>query len=81
MKISELENCPKWLANATTRDADVTIDRCGEIIWHSGEWIGGLWCDGVWCDGKWLGGEWLGGKWHGGRWWPKNNPMTNNSIE
>ena len=68
MKISELKNCPKWLADADTRDADVTRGSKGGIIWHSGEWLGGEWHSGKWLGGKWHGGEWHSGVWHGGVW-------------
>ena len=50
MKKTELDNCPKWLLEASTEDEDVTID--GSIVnWHGGTWNGGVWNGGVWNRG------------------------------
>jgi hypothetical protein len=77
MKIEELENCPKWLKEANTENADVTIvDKL--VHWHSGTWNNGVWEGGVWHNGTWndgfwrtgtfLAGEWLDGYWYSGYW-------------
>ena len=50
MKKTELDNCPKWLLEASTEDEDVTID--GSIVnWHDGIWHDGAWRCGVWNRG------------------------------
>ena len=52
MKKTELDNCPKWLLEASTEDEDVTID--GSIVnWHGGTWNGGAWHGGAWYGGVW----------------------------
>ena len=50
MKIAELPNCPRWLADAKTTNADVHYDRFGRVIWDDGEFRGGAF----------RGGEFLG---------------------
>ena len=64
MKISELPDCPDWLASAETQNADVVWQN-GTIEWHGGFWLGGVWRDGEWHGGFWLGGVWRGGEWRG----------------
>ena len=39
MKISELPDCPDWLASAETQNADVVWQN-GTIVWFGGEWRG-----------------------------------------
>ena len=56
MKITELKNCPQWLLDAKTENADVEVEIGGKIIWHSG----------IWWGGDWRGGDWQGGVWWGG---------------
>ena len=69
MKIEELENCPQWLKNANTTNADVVWDSTKSYIeWRGGEWRGGVWRGGVWRGGAWMRGEWRGGVWRGGVW-------------
>ena len=64
MKISELPDCPDWLASAETQNADV-VRQNGTIVWFGGEWLGGEWRDGFWLGGVWRGGVWFGGEWLG----------------
>ena len=69
---------PKWLKDASTLNAVVTIDSWGYVRWydgewydgewHRGEWYGGEWYDGEWHGGEWRGGQRYGGEWHGGEW-------------
>ena len=40
MKISELVECPQWLLDAETSNADVEIKN-GWVIWNSGNFLGG----------------------------------------
>ncbi len=47
MKISELENCPDWLREADTENADIMIID-GKVHWNNGIWYDGIWCDGTW---------------------------------
>ncbi len=65
MKISELENCPDWLKEADTEDADVDIFD-GVVHWYKGVWWGGTWEGGVWKGGVWEGGTWENGNWERG---------------
>jgi len=37
MKKTELKNCPQWLLDADTLNEDVSFDKYGTLIWHSGE--------------------------------------------
>lgn len=67
MKITDLNNAPKWLLDANTTNADVEITD-GVVIWHDGVWYGGVWRGGVWRGGDWRGGVWQGGDWRGGIW-------------
>ena len=41
MKISELPNCPQWLKDADTVDADVEWSLYGTLLWNRGEFRGG----------------------------------------
>ena len=82
MKISELENCPDWLKNANTEDANVEIIdgvvhwyrgswKAGTWergTWHNGTWVNGIWEDGLWKDGLWRNGYWIDGTWRNGDW-------------
>jgi hypothetical protein len=68
VKIAELPDCPSWLAEARTENADVDLQE-GAIDWYGGDWYGGQWCGGQWCDGVWHGGDWCGGQWCGGQWY------------
>lgn len=68
MRIDELENAPKWLRDARTRNADVEIKN-SVVIWHDGLWLDGVWHGGVWYDGEWRGGVWFGGEWRCGEWY------------
>ena len=67
MKISELTNCPKWLKEARTENADVEIID-GVVHWRSGTWNSGVWYNGIWENGDWYDGHWLDGTWHNGTW-------------
>ena len=67
MKIEELENCPKWLKEARTENADVEIID-GAVHWFSGTWNNGTWEGGTWENGTWLGGTWKSGGWWNGTW-------------
>ena len=60
-------DAPKWLKDADTTDADVSMVN-GHVEWNDGEWNGGMWNDGVWNGGWWRGGMWNGGEWNGGVW-------------
>ena len=71
MKISELKNCPHWLKEAITKDADVTIVD-GIVHWHSGTWNSGVWYGGIWENGDWYDGHWLDGIWENGGWFNGN---------
>lgn len=74
---------PEWFQKAKTKNAEVTLNDFGNIVWYNGEWkngiwdggrwkdgqwIDGTWKDGLWFDGQWGGGEWLGGTWIRGIW-------------
>ena len=67
MKIEELTDCPDWLKEAVTENADVTI-VAGVVHWHSGIWHDGTWENGVWETGLWKGGTWKHGLWKSGTW-------------
>ncbi len=67
MKIEELTNCPDWLKEAVTENADVEIID-GLVHWHSGTWNNGTWNDGTWKNGVWKGGIWKRGFWERGLW-------------
>ena len=67
MKISELENCPDWLREADTENANVEIID-GAVQWCSGTWNNGTWEGGTWENGTWLGGTWKSGGWWNGTW-------------
>ena len=67
MKISELENCPDWLREADTENANVEIID-GAVHWFSGTWNNGTWEGGTWENGTWLGGTWKSGGWWNGTW-------------
>ena len=67
MKIEELTNCPDWLKEAVTENADVEIIN-GEVHWHSGTWISGKWHNGAWYNGVWWNGTWENGTWNWGTW-------------
>ncbi len=67
MKIEELANCPHWLKEAVTENADVDIIE-GVVHWHSGTWHSGVWENGVWETGLWKGGTWKHGLWKSGTW-------------
>lgn len=67
MKIEELANCPDWLKEAVTENADVDIIE-GVVHWHSGTWHSGVWENGVWETGLWKGGTWKHGLWKSGTW-------------
>lgn len=57
MKIAELPNCPAWLSQADTKDADVAYDILGRMIWLSGAFLGGEFWGGEFRGGEFLGGE------------------------
>ena len=64
MKISELPNCPKWLSDADTVDADVEWSPYETIWWNRGEF---------------RGGAFLGGSFRGGSFWGDKltrNPLS-----
>ncbi len=67
MKIEDLKDCPQWIKDAQTFEADVNLVN-GVIIWRGGDWHGGVWHGGVWHGGDWHGGVWRGGDWYGGVW-------------
>ena len=69
MKISDLINCPTWLASADTKNADIEI--INDVVF----WNGGTWYEGLWLTGEWRGGEWRGGVWHGGIWGGTENRL------
>jgi hypothetical protein len=49
MNISDLQNCPQWLADASTSNADVEwVD--GQVAWRGGTWRDGTWYGGTWRD-------------------------------
>jgi len=58
---------PRWLRDAKTENANVTITDEGAVIWHDGIWRGGVWYDGIWLSGEMHDGEWRGGVWYGGK--------------
>ena len=66
MKISDLPNCPTWLQEATTQNADVSVDAYGEVTWHGGSFLDGEFLGGYFQGGKFLGGSFLGGNFRGG---------------
>ena len=84
MRIEELEGAPNWLRYAHTENADVILNRLGQVVWLRRLWLGGSvvaaamwhggggaaasWRGGVWHGGVWRGGEWYGGVWCGGEW-------------
>lgn len=75
MKIADLTNCPQWLKDADTLDADVAFCSCGcemiiwrDGVWNDGDWHGGVWNGGDWRGGDWRDGIWNDGDWHGGIW-------------
>ena len=61
MNIADLPNCPAWLQEATTHNADVSLDTQGDVTWHGGEFLGG-----EFQGGEFLGGSFLGGYFRGG---------------
>ncbi len=65
MRISELKNCPEWLRDAITVDADVDIVN-GYVIWRGGDFLGGNFRGGNFLGGDFLGGDFLGGNFLGG---------------
>ena len=67
MKIAELPNCPAWLSQADTKDADVAYDILGRMIWLSGAFLGGAFLGGEFWGGEFRGGEFLGGEVRGHR--------------
>ena len=67
MKISELTNCPAWLRDAHTKDADVEVSISGGVTWNSGDFWGG-----DFRGGNFLGGDFRGGNFRGGDFWGGN---------
>jgi hypothetical protein len=66
MKIAELPNCPAWLSQADTKDADVAYDILGRMIWLSGAFLGGEFLRGEFWGGEFRGGAFRGGAFLGG---------------
>jgi hypothetical protein len=46
MRIEELEGAPNWLRYAHTENADVILNRLGQVVWRGGMWHGGVWYGG-----------------------------------
>jgi len=65
MKISELVECPQWLLDAETSNADVEIKN-GWVIWNSGDFRGGDFLGGNFLGGNFRGGDFWGGDFRGG---------------
>lgn len=78
-----LEKLPKWIQEAETEDAKITlhietkitvdsIRRAMAGIKDEGKviWEGGRWEDGKWKSGMWKRGTWKDGIWKGG-WWDR----------
>ena len=66
MKISELPNCPQWLLDAYTKDADVEWSAQRTLLWNSGAFLGGAFWGGEFWGDAFLGGEFRGGEFRGG---------------
>ena len=66
MKISELTNCPSWLSEAITTNADVDVSATGWVTWKGGDFCGGDFRGGDFCGGDFWGGNFLGGNFRGG---------------
>jgi hypothetical protein len=68
MKISELPECPAWLKNATTTDADVEWSHGpgSLIIWRGGTFAGGTFAGGLFAGGTFAGGRFASGTFDGG---------------
>ena len=66
MKIEDIPNAPSWLVGATTHNADVTIDDCGRVSWHGGEFMYGEFSGGKFLGGEFSGGTFLDGEFSGG---------------
>jgi len=73
-----------WLAEANFEDAVISINKKGQLLWHSGTWLNGVWKYGVWLDGHfsdngeeedsvwkdgiWKDGYFAGKVWENGTW-------------
>ena len=55
MKIEELPNCPAWLSQAKTENADVAWGLNCTVRWNSGQFLGG----------EFRGGQFRGGEFRG----------------
>lgn len=70
----ELIRSFKWLYLAEFEDAEIEINRKGNLIiwkngvWKDGEWLIGTWLNGTWLDGVWKSGNWKNGTWKDGVW-------------
>ena len=69
MNIADLPNCPAWLQEATTHNADVSLDAHGEVTWHGGDFLDGEFLGGYFLGGSFLGGSFLGGLFQSGEFW------------
>ena len=69
MKIEELPNCPAWLSQAKTENADVAWGLNCTVRWNSGQFLGGYFRGGEFLGGyfrgQFRGGEFLGGYFRG----------------
>ena len=66
MKISQLTNCPDWLRDARTENADVDVFTDGWVTWKSGDFMGGDFMGGDFMGGDFIGGDFIGGDFMGG---------------
>ena len=67
--VFDLVNFAPFLKRGNFRDAQVSKNERGELVWGSGTWRDGVWEFGRWEDGIWLNGIWEGGVWENGTWW------------